>query len=45
VKVKPIKAEPVRKKVSQVPVRQGWAAMSSSRPKDDVEMEEKFDVE
>ncbi|EXV04531.1 histone chaperone Rttp106-like protein [Metarhizium robertsii] len=32
------------KKTSQVPVRQGWATMASSRPTDDVDMEEKFEV-
>ncbi|KHN94370.1 uncharacterized protein MAM_07799 [Metarhizium album ARSEF 1941] len=37
------RAEPV-KKTSHVPVRQGWAAMASSRPTDDVDMEEKFEV-
>lgn len=42
--VKPVKAEPVKQKVAQVPVRQGWASMASSRPRDDVDMEEKFDV-
>lgn len=42
--VKPVKAEPVKKTISQVPVRQGWATMGSSRPRDDMDMEEKFDV-
>ncbi|OAA45579.1 hypothetical protein NOR_03368 [Metarhizium rileyi] len=41
--VKRVKAESV-KKTTAVPVRQGWATMASSRVKDDVDMEEKFEI-
>ncbi|KAG5971584.1 hypothetical protein E4U58_007383 [Claviceps cyperi] len=41
---KPPKAEPTRQKTSQVPLRQGWAALRNTRPSGDVDMEEHFDV-
>ncbi|KAG6023711.1 hypothetical protein E4U19_004186 [Claviceps sp. Clav32 group G5] len=41
---KPFKAEPTRQKTSQVPLRQGWAALRNTRPSGDVDMEEHFDV-
>ncbi|KAK2592641.1 hypothetical protein QQS21_009668 [Conoideocrella luteorostrata] len=41
---KPLKAEPIQKTVSQVPVRQGWAALGTSRLSGDLDMDEKFEV-
>ncbi|KAG6170442.1 hypothetical protein E4U51_000845 [Claviceps purpurea] len=41
---KPPKAKPTRQKTSQVPLRQGWAALRNTRPSGDVDMEEHFDV-
>lgn len=39
-----VKAEPVKKAVAQVPVRQGWAVMGRSRASNEMDLDEKFDV-